>query len=33
MLHVQEKKEVYAEVWWEVLRERNHLEDLGFHGM
>jgi hypothetical protein len=28
MRHTWEGREMYAEVWWENLKERDHLEDL-----
>jgi hypothetical protein len=32
MWHVRKRGEVYSSVWWENLRERDHLEDLGVDG-
>jgi len=29
MRHTWEGREMYAEVWWGNLKERDHLEDLG----
>jgi len=32
MYHVWGREEVYKEVWWGNLRERDHLEDPGIDG-
>jgi hypothetical protein len=32
MKHVWERAEVHIEFWWRILRERDHLEDLGVDG-
>jgi hypothetical protein len=32
MEHVRGRDEVHTGFWWEILRERDHLEDLGLDG-
>jgi hypothetical protein len=32
MWHVWERREMHTGSWWKILRERDHLEDLGEAG-